>query len=75
MELGNAIVELIERDVNDLFARNLIEQVKIDQLDTVTYEFIGKNNKKSVSFRIEHNNLICNTGETFTVWLITNFSL
>ena len=31
--------------------------------------------EKNVTFKIENNNLICSNGETFTVWLIKNFSL
>ena len=31
--------------------------------------------KKEVEFKIENGNLVCNTGESFTVWLISNFSI
>jgi hypothetical protein len=74
-DLSNRIVSLIERDVNDLYSRKLIEQVKIDQIDAITYSFIGNTKTKEVEFRVENNNLVCNTGESFTVWLISNFSL
>ncbi len=74
-ELGNIIVSLIERDVNDLYMRKLIEQIKIDQIDAITYSFTGETEEKKVVFNVENNNLICSTGETFTVWLIKNFSL
>ena len=74
-ELGNVIVSLIERDVNDLYMRKLIEQVNIDQVDAITYCFSGENKKNEVSFNIDNNNLICSSGETFPVWLIKNFSL
>ena len=74
-DLSNQIVGLIERDVNDLYMRKLIEQVKIDQIDAITYSFIGNNKSKDVEFKIENNNLVCDTGESFTVWLISNFSL
>ena len=74
-ELGDKIITLIERDVNDLFSRKLIELVNIDQIDSINYIFSGKIKKKEVSFKLEDNNLICSTGETFTVWLIKNFSL
>ena len=74
-DLSNRIVGLIERDVNDLYSRKLIEQVKIDQIDAITYSFIGNTKSKEVEFKIENNNLVCNTGESFTVWLISNFSL
>ena len=74
-ELSNQIVGLIERDVNDLYMRKLIEQVKIDQIDAITYSFQGNKLTKEVKFKIENKNLVCNTGESFTVWLISNFSL
>ena len=74
-DLSNQIVGLIERDVNDLYMRKLIEQVKIDQIDAITYSFKGNTKSKEVEFKIENGNLVCNTGESFTVWLISNFSL
>ena len=74
-DLSNQIVGLIERDVNDLYMRKLIEQVKIDQIDAITYSFKGNTKTKEVEFKIENGNLFCNTGESFTVWLISNFSL
>ena len=74
-ELGDAIITLIERDVNDLFSRKLIELVNIDQVDSITYIFSGKSKKKEIDFKLENNNLICSTGETFAVWLIKNFSI
>ena len=74
-ELGDAIIALIERDVNDLFSRKLIELVNIDQVDSITYIFSGKSKKKEIDFKLENNNLICSTGETFAVWLIKNFSI
>lgn len=74
-ELGDKIITLIERDVNDLFSRKLIELVTIDQIDSISYIFSGKIKKKEVTFKLEENNLICSTGETFAVWLIKNFSL
>jgi len=74
-DLSNQIVGLIERDVNDLYMRKLIEQVKIDQIDAITYSFKGNTKTKDVEFKIENGNLFCNTGESFTVWLISNFSL
>ena len=74
-ELGDKIINLIERDVNDLFSRKLIELVTIDQIDSISYIFSGKVKKKEVTFKLEENNLICSTGETFAVWLIKNFSL
>ena len=75
LELSDMIISLIERDVNDLFSRKLIEMVTIDQIDSISYTFSTEKKKKQISFKIENNNLICSTGETFTVWLIKNFSL
>ena len=74
-ELSNYIISLIERDVNDLYSRKLIEHVNIDQIDAITYGFSAGNKKNEVTFDINNNNLICSTGETFPVWLIKNFSL
>ena len=41
-ELGEKVISLIERDVNDLFSRKLIELVTIDQIDSISYIFSGK---------------------------------
>ena len=57
--LRNKIVDLIERDVNELYSRKLINQVKIDQIDTFIYSFDDYNLEKEVAFNIENNNLIC----------------
>ena len=74
-EFGNKIVALIERDVNELYSRKLIHQVKIDQIDAITYSFSDDVKEKNVSFKIENNNLFCiDNGESFTVWLLRNFS-
>ena len=74
-EFGNKIVALIERDVNELYSRKLIHQIKIDQIDAITYSFSDDIKEKNVSFKIENNNLICiDSGESFTVWLLSNFS-
>jgi len=74
-EFGNKIVALIERDVNELYSRKLIHQIKIDQIDAITYSFSDDIKEKNISFKIENNNLICiDSGESFTVWLLSNFS-
>ena len=74
-EFGNKIVALIERDVNELYSRKLIHQIKIDQIDDITYSFSDDNKEKKISFKIENNNLFCiDSGESFTVWLLSNFS-
>ena len=73
-DFGNKIVALIERDVNELYSRKLINQVKIDQIDAITYSFADANIEKEVAFKIENNNLFCiDSGESFTVWLLNNF--
>ena len=73
-DFGNKIVALIERDVNELYSRKLINQVKIDQIDAITYSFADSNLEKEVAFTIENNNLFCiDSGESFTVWLLNNF--
>ena len=75
-EFGNKIVALIERDVNELYSRKLIHQIKIDQIDAITYAFSDDSKEKNVSFKIENNNLFCiESGESFTVWLLSNFSV
>ena len=74
-EYGNKIVALIERDVNELFSRKLIHQIKIDQVDAITYSFSDETTEKNISFKIVNNNLFgIDTGESFTVWLLSNFS-
>ena len=73
-DFGNKIVALIERDVNELYSRKLINQVKIDQIDAITDSFADSNLEKEVAFKIENNNLFCiDSGESFTVWLLNNF--
>ena len=73
-EFGNKIVALIERDVNELYSRKLINQVKIDQIDAITYSFSDFNKEKEVAFKIENNELFCmESGESFMDWLLNNF--
>ena len=73
-DFGNKIVALIERDVNELYSRKLINQVKIDQIDAITYSFADANLEKEVAFKIENDNLFCiDSGESFTIWLLNNF--
>ena len=75
IELGNQIVTLIERDVNDLYLRKWIENVKIDQVNAITYSFQDDVKTKEVTLRIENGNLMCMNGGTFNSWLITNFGV
>ena len=74
-ELGAKIVSLIERDVNELYAKKFIEKIIIDQIDSVTYSFSNEKLQKSVKFKIENDNLICDNGETFLRWIVENFGL
>ena len=73
-EFGNKIVALIERDVNELYSRKLINQVKIDQIDAITYSFSDFNKEKEEALKIENNELFCmESGESFMDWLLNNF--
>lgn len=71
--LGNQIVALIEKVVNDLFPKNLIVNVKIDQINAVTYTFSDDNHSKEISLKITNGNLASENGESFNAWLISNF--
>ena len=73
LELGNQIVALIEKDVNDLYLRKKIEQVKIDQINAITYVFQNDKETHEVTLKIEKDELYCNDGTTFSSWLINNF--
>ena len=73
-KLGEKIVSLIERDVNDLYSRKLISKIKIDQINNITYSFSMGKKEKTISFKIENNNLICSNGEGFVSWLTSNFN-
>ena len=75
LELGNQIVALIEKDVNDLYLRKKIEQVKIDQINAITYVFQNDKETHEVTLKIEKDELYCNDGSTFSSWLINNFSV
>ena len=73
IELGNQIVSLIERDVNELYLKKWIENVKIDQVNAITYSFQDEVKTKEITLRIENGNLMCMSGGKFNSWLITNF--
>ena len=75
LELGNQIVALIEKDVNDLYLRKKIEQVKIDQINAITYSFENKKLTKNVTLKIQNDNLFCDNGVSFNSWLINNFGI
>ena len=75
LELGNQIVALIEKDVNDLYLRKKIEQVKIDQINAITYVFQNDKDTHEVTLKIVKDELFCTDGTTFSSWLIKNFSV
>ena len=75
LELGNQIVALIEKDVNDLYLRKKIEQVKIDQINAITYVFQNDKDTHEVTLKIVKDELFCDDGTTFSSWLIKNFSV
>ncbi len=59
LELGNQIVALIEKDVNDLYLRKKIEQVKIDQINAITYVFQNDKDTYEVTLKIVKDELYC----------------
>ena len=73
IETGNKIVGFIENDVNDLYLKKEIVNVKIDQVNAYTYNFEDQYKKKEVVLKIVDNSLITETGMTFTDWLLENF--
>ena len=75
-ELGNQVVSLIEKDVNDLYLKKIIEQIKIDQINAITYKFEKENeeNPHEITLKIENGDLYCIDGTKFSAWLIKNFS-
>ena len=75
IELGNLIVSLIERDVNDLYSKQIIDNVKIDQINATTYSFENKKLTKNVTLKIQNDNLFCDNGVSFNSWLINNFGI
>jgi len=75
IEFGNEIVSLIERDVNDLYLRKLIENIKIDQINAITYTFQDDKISKDVTLKIENGNLVCSDGVSFNTWLLSNFGI
>ena len=75
LELGNQIVSLIEKDVNDLYLRKLIEQIKIDQINAITYVFQNDKETHEVTLKIVNDELYCNDNTTFSSWLIKHFSV
>ena len=75
-ELGNQVVSLIEKDVNDLYLKKIIEQIKIDQINAITYTFEKEidDNPHEITLKIENGELFCIDGTKFSAWLIKNFS-
>ena len=76
LELGNQIVSLIEKDVNDLYLKKVIEQIKIDQINAITYTFENeKEEQHEITLKIVNDELYCVDGIKFNAWLIKNFSI
>jgi hypothetical protein len=75
LELGNQIVSLIEKDVNDLYLRKLIQQIKIDQINAITYVFQNDNETHEATLKIVDDELYCIDNTTFSSWLIKYFSV
>ena len=75
LELGNQVVSLIEKDVNDLYLKKVIEQIKIDQINAITYTFENdRGEAHDISLKIVDGELYCVDGTKFSAWLIKNFS-
>ena len=75
LELGNQVVSLIEKDVNDLYLKKVIEQIKIDQINAITYTFENeKDEAHEITLKIVNGELYCIDGTKFSAWLIKNFS-
>ena len=76
-ELGNQVVTLIEKDVNDLYLKKIIEQIKIDQINAIKYSFEKENDDTphEITLKIENGELYCIDGTKFSSWLIKNFSV
>jgi len=75
LELGNQVVSLIEKDVNELYLKKVIEQIKIDQINAITYTFENeKDEAHEITLKIVNGELYCIDGTKFSAWLIKNFS-
>ena len=75
LELGNQVVNLIEKDVNDLYLKKVIEQIKIDQINAITYTFENdKEEMHEITLKIVDGELYCIDGMKFSAWLIKHFS-
>jgi hypothetical protein len=75
LELGNQVVSLIEKDVNDLYLKKVIEQIKIDQINAITYTFENdRGEAHDITLKIVDGELYCVDGTKFSAWLIKNFS-
>ena len=75
LELGNQVVSLIEKDVNELYLKKVIEQIKIDQINAITYTFKNeKDEAHEITLKIVNGELYCIDGTKFSAWLIKNFS-
>lgn len=76
LELGNKIVSLIEKDVNDLFSKKKIQQVTIDQNNAVSYIFQSEKNSEEVTLKIVDDVLLCEKEDIpFKNWLLQKFGI
>ena len=59
LELGNQVISLIGKDVNDLYLKKVIEQIKIDQINAITYTFKNeKDEAHEITLKIVMKNYI-----------------
>ena len=67
---------MIEKDVNDLYLKKIIDQIKIDQINAITYTFEKENEDTphEITLKIENDELYCIDGTKFSAWLIKHFS-
>ena len=71
--LGDHIIHLMEKVVNDYYSRKLIPNVKIDQINAQKYVFEFQEKRAEVELYIHESFLLCKDGTLFEDWLISNF--
>ena len=55
--------------------KKVIEQIKIDQINAITYTFENeKEESHEITLKIVNGELYCADGTKFSSWLIQNFS-
>ena len=67
--------KLDDIDLQSKYLRKLIENIKIDQINAITYTFQDDKISKDVTLKIENGNLICADGVSFNTWLLSNFGI